>query len=192
MSRCTQPVILTVGGNYFDLMDPERTRHVVNLTDIGHALAHICRYTGHCQDFYSVAQHSVLCYHEARELYPDDKFLQVCALLHDAAEAYTNDITSPMKMLLPDYRQLESRIEAVVYSVLGMPMLLPSEVKRIDLVLLATEKRDIMPACGDWDMLKGIAPRERKIHPWSPGMARHMFYASCRELGMNVPERKRQ
>lgn len=55
------PTIILRSGNYFDLQDPSASRFEVS--DIAHALSNICRFTGHTQRFYSVAEHSVICSH---------------------------------------------------------------------------------------------------------------------------------
>jgi hypothetical protein len=50
--------------------------------------------------------------------------------------------------------------------------------KRIDLRMLATEKRDLMPNnVGDskWALIAGIEPLPFKIAPWRPSEARHRF-----------------
>lgn len=183
--------ILCSDGQCFNLAEPEQSAHVVNLLDIGHSLSNICRFTGKCREFYSVAQHSVLCYQVAQEMYPGVFSLHKYALLHDAAEAYTNDITTQMKLLLPDFRALESRVEAVVFRKLGLPEVLPFQIKIIDRILLATEKRDIMPYTDKvWPILEGITPRERKIRPWEPVAARHAFYVACKELGLELSDQK--
>ncbi len=66
----------------------------VRIVDIAHHLALINRYTGATPVPYSVAQHSVWV---SRALAPLGRELGLAGLLHDAAEAYFNDLCSPVK-----------------------------------------------------------------------------------------------
>ena len=94
--------ITTYTGQHFYPLDPRP--HEVNMLDIAHALSMICRFNGHTQFFYSVAEHSIRCAYHAHEQWPDRIELQLAALLHDASEAYLCDIPRPVKLQLPDYR----------------------------------------------------------------------------------------
>ena len=116
------PTILLRSGNYFDLQDPSASRFEV--TDIAHALSNICRFTGHTQRFYSVAEHSVICSHMVP---PEDA---MAALMHDASEAFIGDVSTPLKSLLPDYKSVERRVEQAVWSRLGLPPTLPTSCAR--------------------------------------------------------------
>jgi len=170
------PNILTRAGTYFDFMTPERSH--IDIDTIAHALAHICRFTGHTSSFYSVAQHCVL----VSQLVPPEHAL--VGLLHDAPEAYIGDVAAPLKALLPDYQAIEARVEAAVLGHFGLPAKLPPCVKVADLVMLATELRDLMPPHDDTprDCIDGIPALAQNIVPMQPYIARQMFLARFHEL----------
>lgn len=124
-------------GRSFDLLNP--TPEQVAITDIAHSLSHICRFTGHCREFYSVAQHSVL----VMSLVPDH--LKAQALLHDATEAYVGDMSWPLKQLLPEYKAIEQGVWEAIAEAYGLPTKLDPGVKHADSVALMLERRDLMP-----------------------------------------------
>ena len=96
----------------------------IDIEDIAHALAHQCRFGGHVSKFYSVAQHCVLI---ARVLHAQgfDKRTILAGLLHDATEAYLVDLPSPVKNMLPGYRDAENRLAAVIAEKFDLPPVEP-------------------------------------------------------------------
>lgn len=171
-------VILTYTGRHVDLLSPNPAEF--NLVDIAHALSQINRFTGHTAYPYSVAQHSVLC----ARLVPQEHQLE--ALFHDAHEAYTGDVTSPLKALLPDYQEIEARMECALRAALYLPATKSDIVKHADLVMLATEKRDLMPLdLNRWGCLTGIEPDYAVINPWQPTVAAAEFITMALRL---IPE----
>jgi len=81
--------IQTISGRKFPLAEPDPNQ--IDIEDIAHALSMLCRFNGHCTQFYSVAEHSM---HVSHEISND---LALAGLLHDAAEAYLGDVPSPLK-----------------------------------------------------------------------------------------------
>ena len=163
--------ILTYSGQTMDLLNPSVMS--VNAMDIAHALANQCRFTGHTKHFYSVAQHSVLVCRVVKTM-TDDPAVHLAAILHDATEAYLADIASPVKPLLTNYAELEQGVWRVICRRYGIPQFadqVPPEVKHADLILLATEKRDLMPSHPvPWPILEGVVPMDKTIRPMMPAV----------------------
>ncbi|WP_455275104.1 HD family hydrolase [Ralstonia thomasii] len=167
--------ILTASGKHFDYADPQPDQ--IDILDIAQALAYECRYAGHARRFYSVAQHSVM----ASQIVTRDHAVE--ALLHDATEAYCKDIPRPLKALLPDYRAVEHRVDAVIRSHFGLPAKMSDAVTHADLVMLATERRDLMPDDDTpWPILEGIEPMTRRMNTLHPERAQAMFIRRWVEL----------
>ncbi len=161
--------MLTATGRQFWPLDPRPEE--IHIEDIAHALAHQCRFGGHCRFFYSVAQHSVL----VSNAVPPEHALW--GLLHDAAEAYLVDLPRPIKRYseMGDlYRAIEGRLMKAICYRFMLPVDEPPEVKRADDVLLMTEKRDVMPV-SEWEWRCTAEPLPERIVPWSPNFARTMF-----------------
>lgn len=165
--------IQTANGRTFDLAQPRPED--IHVDDIAHHLAAINRYTGAARRPYNVAQHSCL----VSQLLPPR--LRLAGLLHDAAEAYTGDWSSPMKVLVrleaPGLlEKIHGRIERAVEERFGLKLAEEDHalIKWADYTLLATEKRDLMPLDSrpGWADSAGVVelppPLEREIKwPWS-------------------------
>lgn len=123
--------IRTATGLYFDfqVMDPK----TICIEDIAHALANIPRFTGHTPFFYSVGQHSIM----ASAFAPEP--LKLEALLHDATEAYMMDIAKPLKQLLPDYQEMELKLQKAIALRFNLPEVFNPCIKEIDEKLLYDE-----------------------------------------------------
>lgn len=166
--------ITTHTGLHFDYIKPNPD--AIYIRDIAIALSRECRFTGQSQKFYSVAQHSVECSYIVPEPFKFE------ALLHDAVEAYCKDIPSPLKKLLPDYQKIENNIDSVIRKKFNLPLTISAEVKRADLIMLATEHRDIANDGKEWTMLKDIPLLERKIDPIPSDVAYNRFIRRFYEL----------
>lgn len=151
--------IQTFTGKQFYPLDPRPDE--LDIIDIAHALSLKCRYAGHCRDFYSVAQHSVLV---SENVPPQDA---LWGLLHDAAEAYLSDIPRPIKASLIGFNEMEERVMRSVAERYGLPWPEPPWVGRADLTLLHTERRDLMATPPiPWGTDALAAPLPGRIEPW--------------------------
>lgn len=166
-----EPWVQVYSGGRFHPLDPDPAE--VNVIDIAHALSLKCRYSGHCDRFYSVAEHSVL----VSRLVPSLE-----ALLHDAAEAYSpfGDVPRPVKHAVSWVKPIEDKIEIAIAEHFGLRWPWSEDVKVADCILLADEKAALLKPGHPWRL--PYPPSGMKIECWSPLKAEFEFLKRFREL----------
>lgn len=175
VKRIIGPTLLLHSGFYFDFEDPENS--IFDIGDIARGLSHICRFSGQCSRFYSVAEHSV---HVSR-IVPSE--MALAGLLHDAAEAFVGDMTKPLKIMCPDYQKIEKRIELAVLGRFGLSLPLDPAIKDADIRMLATEQAQIMRNRDDWQYTYGHPVVDDLIlQCLPPDEAFNLFIARFEEL----------
>jgi hypothetical protein len=156
----------TFTGRAFWPLDPRPDE--VEIADIAHALAHQCRYAGHCRRFYWVAEHSVLL---ARAVAPEHR---LWALLHDAAEAYLVDLPRPVKRQVIGYATAEAAVMLAICARFNLPAEMPLEVHEADGRMLHDESAQNMAAPPiPWNM-PGM-PLGVTLEFWPPARAEVEF-----------------
>lgn len=129
--------IQTFSGKHFHMFRPAMEE--ICIEDIAHALSNICRYAGHAQCFYSVAEHSIMV---SRLVDPE---LAMWGLLHDAPEAYIGDIPAPIKKWLPEFQALDdSAMELIAKKFELDGVTIPSKVKEADRFALVHEMHGLL------------------------------------------------
>ena len=166
--------IQTNSGVAFWPLDPRPEE--IRIEDIAHALAHQCRFSGHTREFYSVAEHSV------RVSLMCDPRDALWGLLHDASEAYLQDVARPIKQLpaMAEYRNAEERLQKVIGLKFGLHRQQPDSVSIADKIMLGIEARDLMaPQQPGWEKwLALIGDRTEQITTTHyPPAAKAMFLA---------------
>jgi hypothetical protein len=182
------PFMQTASGRDFYLAKP--TPEMVDFGDIAEHLSKLARFAGATPgQFYSVGEH---CVRAAEAVFADtrNRTAAAYALLHDAHEAYIVDRITPERWaeeaiarehfeddrtvaaVCEVPRILRYRIDVAIHAAAGLQFPLSIEmqrlVKKIDLVMLATERRDLMrPSHSPWPILDGITPLPDRIAPLS-------------------------
>ena len=130
--------ITTFTGKRFYPLSP-RVEDIC-IEDIAHHLSNICRFTGACNRFYSVAEHSW------RVSLACKKQHALRGLLHDATEAYLCDVSSPVKYdaAMRPYRDAESVLDRAICTRFGLPYKMDESIHIADKRMFATEARDLM------------------------------------------------
>ncbi len=192
MSKIIRPWVQTASGGRFNLIDPSPAE--VCIRDIAEALAKTCRFNGHTQYFYSVAQHSCLVMEliTSIEAWP-------YGLLHDAHEAYTGDLTTPVRNLLIQeagydiWDEINKDIERVIHEAFGLKWpphpTLAKLVKEADMVALATEKRDVLTDGPLWEVRLPQADKSF-LRPWTWVEAHHNFIDRFQQVCKVHPQMK--
>src|SRR5271166_1558879 len=152
----------------------------VDIVDIAHALAYQCRYGGHARFHYSVVQHSVLLADyafKALPTWPSDcaEHDGLIMLMHDCAEAYLSDMPRPIKYVMPQYLEIEKRLEEFLFPLFGLPYPLPAWAKALDSRIINDERPKLMTHNNNPWSTDGLEPLGVKIRRWSPRRAKWEF-----------------
>ncbi len=154
---------------------------VLPIDMIARALSNICRYNGHCNRYYSVAEHSI---HISYLVEPE---LALAALLHDASEAYVGDMQTGLKRFLGvNFKDLELKATKAVARGYGIPLehLMSPAIKVFDKRILGDEAKLLMPPHAFWDKyLQDYEPTGIALPCWTPEDANRRFLARFAELG---------
>lgn len=192
MTSITRAIITTFSGIEFDLLNP--TPNMIDVVDIAHHLSQVCRWAGAPTCFWSVAQHSVM----VSMIVPEE--LQLWGLLHDAAEAYIGDITRPLKNLLPEIREIETRIMRVIANRFNLEWPEPSALSTYDDQCIRYEAETIMRWHGgqfagrgkDFTHIDAMTPEQLRrlpahiLRPMNPNSAEVLFALRFQELFPDV------
>ena len=179
----TESCITTVSGRFYDLLKPEEYEY--DIEEIATALSNICRYTGHVNKFYSVAEHSVL----VSRVVPEP--LALCGLLHDASECFVGDVSSPLKKLLPAYKEIEERIQNAIARHFNLSYPFPEAIHEADKRVYWVERRSV----ADNDVKDMLwhqdlrATRKVEAVGMTPIMARRMFLSRYKEITCDQPRK---
>lgn len=180
----------TALGNVFYPLAPEDDLLItkIDIEDIAIGLSNKCRFNGHTDFFYSVAQHSV----QVCDLMRVGGYApSVTALLHDAAEYVLGDLNTLLKPLFPAFSLLEHRVQQLIYKSFGIelkdPEYIHAEIKIADRRAVLTEKRDLRAQSKDdvWEGYECLQPEGKRIMPLSPEVAKRLFldrFVRCQDI----------
>ncbi|KXJ56543.1 MAG: hypothetical protein AXW12_00490 [Thalassospira sp. Nap_22] len=170
-------------GRLIDLLDVKPSD--IDFLEIGYALSNLRRFTGHAHTHWSVAQHCLLMTTLVT------KTAAPYALLHDAHEMFSNDVSSPFKnamaQIIPDgdkaYRILCERFDAAIFEaaelIYPIPSMIAYEIKEADAMLCAAEQQAIMTdAVPDYD----TGELYKKVIPQPEEVVRHAWGNACQAL----------
>lgn len=169
----TKGCIRTFTGRY---VNPLQLRaEDICIEDIAHHLSLVCRYTGACPHHYSVAQHSLEVSKMMEYRWNGNREAALAGLLHDASEAYLNDIASPVKHdpRMAFYRELDHTAGRLILSVFGVD---PAWLERTKPDDDAMFFREVRGWWGDGKPVECLQPKDVK----------HLFLARFHDLASRV------
>ena len=144
----SETTIYLNNGSYFNFLEPDES--VFSIYDIANALSKCGRFSNQGDNFYSVAEHSVYVSH----LVPEEDAME--ALMHDASEFVMNDVATPLKRLLPEYKRIEEKVEESIFKRFGLRYPFPPSVKIADKQAFYAEKEQVINNFDDMEYLQGI------------------------------------
>lgn len=154
-SMCLDGMVMLPDSSHFSLIDvrPEQ----IEIADIASTLSMTCRFGARVRRWLSVAEHSIWCAHAAHAdgVSPEGCF---AVLMHDAQEFIVQDLSSPLKRMLPGYWPIESRIADAVGHRFGIDFAKwGGVIHEIDSAVVLAERRALYPNyAGAWPNEDGV------------------------------------
>jgi len=152
----------------------------IQIEDIAHSLAMKVRFTGHCTEQYSIAQHCV----HVMSLVPEED--QHEALMHDASEYVLPDVATPLKKRLQEIKGFEKDAEKVIAMRFNLRFPWPPSIKLADNAMVLFERSKIMnpPKYPDrmlWD-IPGEPANIPNFEVWGWRKAKYEFLCAAARL----------
>lgn len=153
-----------------------------NVSAIAHALGQTARYRGNADEFYSVAEHSVLVSLLMQEITGGNPRE---GLFHDATEAVLPDVSAPFKQLFPDLRSVDNRFDSNLRHHFGLPPKKTQECIKADWLALFIESAQILPERGtDFEDPYNIRPEALRLREKEGWMIACLDWRSAKALFM--------
>ena len=176
-------VIEVMSGKFFNLRNP--TPEMVDLSDIEAGLFNNIRFRGQISRKFSILASVALhcCLVDDILVYEHEKYLsernlatlRLHGLLHDAHEAYTGDISTPLKNLIGKevIKDIQLRIDEAVHDALGLEDMSFYEdlTKEADTLSLRAEAATYLHSHGSW----AGDPTEEKVVLWQNQLMQYLF-----------------
>jgi 5'-deoxynucleotidase YfbR-like HD superfamily hydrolase len=173
--------IALLSGAKMNYHYPEKSD--VTIEDMASALSNNCRFSGHLPRFYSIAQHLV---NTSRIVPVEHAFT---ALMHDTAEAFTNDLPTPLKWEFPIFKELEAKIESAMSKRFGFAYPYPAAIKIADTQMLILEKFYVKEDLTIWPNYEEFTKEDVEyllplvdLNSWQPRRAKREFLERFYEL----------
>ena len=199
--------IETYTGKAFHLLNPQVEEFCME--DVAHALSMICRYNGHAQRHYSVAEHSCLiadAVHKEIRRQSSPHYIppftkggdlhrlrvELSALVHDAAEAYIGDMTRPLKVKMLAFKEVEARIDLKVAEWLGLEYPFAKIIKEYDSRILHDERKQVMSQSTNMWGTDSLEPIGVEVQFWDNKRAKREFTDRFLYLTSMIEMAKRQ
>jgi hypothetical protein len=177
--------IKVFSGGVYDLADPDPS--VISLDDLAYGLAYTVRFRGQCRVdgrrvFYGVAEHNV----RGAEWLLVEGYSAADALAflhHEDGELPFGDLPGPGKSLFPGWREREKDHCAKISARFDVETPDPDLIKRWDIRMYCTERRDLMGEATEDEPLPGYGPFPGRIVPFPhPDQAADRFLTLERTL----------
>jgi hypothetical protein len=141
------------------------------------------RYGAQSVGVQTIGEHCVLMWLVARKRQFAPR-IRRAVLMHDATEFILNDMLTPIKRFLPDYKAIEDRMAHALAVRFDFDHPLPAEVKELDAAIVNDEvAQNMAPIPAPWGGLNG-KPLGVPVQCWPADLAMIRFLHACAIEGM--------
>jgi hypothetical protein len=153
-------VITLPNGSYFDIVNPDPD--LIDIDDIATSLGNLCRFNGLCEEFYSIAEHSINVA-KCLEIYGHDRSIVLAGLLHDSAEFVTGDCITPLKKYLGSrFKNVERNVEKAICKRFGVDLFKNKVIIKYFDKAMYTIENDALKNKIKHPMIQNLTPKDAK------------------------------